>query len=81
MKRSPLTLWLLPLALALLAGGCATSDIPTNPDIVVNSLEDTANPPSGEATLGGEFLGTFTTDQRGNARLNGAKGDIGAIER
>src|SRR4030042_4966651 len=53
MKRSPLTLWILPLALALFAGGCATSDIPTSPDIVVNSLEDIAPPPSGAVSLRG----------------------------
>jgi len=51
MKRSPLTLWILPLALALLAGGCATNDNPPNADLVVNSLEDTAAPPAGTVTL------------------------------
>ncbi len=51
MKRSPLTLWILPLALAILAGGCATNDNPPNPDLVVNSLEDNAAPPAGTVTL------------------------------
>ena len=51
MKRSPLTLWILPLALILLAGGCAPNDNPPNPDLVVNSLEDNAAPPSGTVTL------------------------------
>ena len=51
MKRSPLTLWILPLALILLAGGCAPNDNPPNPDLVVNSLEDNAAPPAGTVTL------------------------------
>ncbi len=51
MKRSPLTLWILPLALALLAGGCATTETPDNPPLVVNSLEDIAAPPAGTTTL------------------------------
>jgi hypothetical protein len=51
MKRSPLTLWILPLALVLAAGGCATNDNPPNPDLVVNSLEDNAAPPAGTVTL------------------------------
>jgi hypothetical protein len=51
MKRTRLTFWILPLALILLAGGCATNDNTPNPDLVVNSLEDTATPPSGTVTL------------------------------
>jgi hypothetical protein len=51
MKRSPLTLWMLPLAFALLAGGCATNDTPPSADLVVNSLEDIAVPPAGTTTL------------------------------
>ena len=51
MKRTRPTLWVFPLAVALLAGGCATNDNPTNPDLVVDSLEDSATPPSGTMTL------------------------------
>jgi hypothetical protein len=51
MKRARLTLWILPLALILLAGGCAPNDNPPNPDLVVNSLEDNAAPPAGTVTL------------------------------
>ena len=51
MKRTRLTFWVFPLALILLAGSCATNDNPTNPDLVVNSLEDNATPPSGTVTL------------------------------
>jgi hypothetical protein len=51
MKRICLTLWAFPLALALLAGGCATNDHTPSPDLVVNSLDDNAVPPSGTVTL------------------------------
>ncbi|MCX6569483.1 MAG: hypothetical protein NT147_10630 [Candidatus Aminicenantes bacterium] len=51
MKRSPLTLWILPLALALLAGSCSTTETPESLPLVVNSLEDNATPPAGTTTL------------------------------
>ncbi len=53
MKRIRLTLWIFPLALALalIAGGCATKETPDNPPLVVNSLDDTAAPPAGTTTL------------------------------
>jgi len=44
-------LWILPLVLALAAGGCSTNDNEPNPDLVVNSLEDVAAPPAGTITL------------------------------
>jgi len=51
MKRLPSILAVVPLALALAAGGCATSDNAPDPDLVVNSLEDTAAPAAGTITL------------------------------
>ena len=51
MKRIRLTLWVFPIALAFLAGGCATNDNTTPLNLVVNSLEDNATPPSGTVTL------------------------------
>jgi hypothetical protein len=51
MKRNRLTFWVFPLALILLAGGCATNENPTHPDLVVNSLDDDAAPPVGTVTL------------------------------
>jgi hypothetical protein len=51
MKHTRLTFWVLPLVLILLAGGCATNDNPPSSGLVVNSLEDTATPPSGTVTL------------------------------
>jgi len=44
-------LWIVPLVLALMAGGCSTDDNGPNPDLVVNSLEDVAAPPAGTITL------------------------------
>jgi hypothetical protein len=51
MKRSRLTVWILPLALALLAWSCSTNDNKTDLNLVVNSLEDVASPPAGTVTL------------------------------
>jgi len=51
MKCTRLTFWIFPLALALLTGGCATNNNPTNPDLIVNSLEDNAAPPAGTVTF------------------------------
>jgi hypothetical protein len=43
--------WVVPLALALAAGGCASKDNPPETNLVVNSLEDIAAPPAGTVTL------------------------------
>jgi hypothetical protein len=52
MTRTPRSLWILALALALVAGGCATKDDnEPDPDLVVNSLEDIAAPAAGTITL------------------------------
>jgi hypothetical protein len=51
MKGTRPKLWVFPLALIFLAGGCATNDNTPNPGLVVNSLEDNAIPPSGTMTL------------------------------
>lgn len=51
MKRASTILWIIPLALALAAGGCSSEGDPQNPSLVVNSLEDNATPPAGTITL------------------------------
>ena len=51
MKPARLTLWVVPLALALVAGGCASNDDTPTSNLVVNSLEDIASPPAGTITL------------------------------
>jgi len=51
MKRSRLALWIVPLALALAAGGCSSNGDPVNPELVINSLDDDAAPPAGTITL------------------------------
>ncbi len=51
MKRFRLTIWVFPLALVLLAGGCSTNDPTPNPVLLVNSLEDSAAPAAGTVTL------------------------------
>ena len=40
MKCSRMVLWVIPLALALAAGGCSSNDNTINPEFVVNSLDD-----------------------------------------
>jgi hypothetical protein len=44
-------MWVLPLALALAAGGCSSNDNTIDPELVVNSLDDVATPPAGTITL------------------------------
>jgi hypothetical protein len=44
-------MWILPLALALAAGGCSSNDNSPNPELMVNSLDDNAAPPAGTITL------------------------------
>ncbi|MCK7462270.1 MAG: hypothetical protein MZU84_09475 [Sphingobacterium sp.] len=44
-------MWVIPLALALAAGGCSSNDNTINPELVVNSLDDDAAPPAGTITL------------------------------
>jgi hypothetical protein len=51
MKRSRMILCVVPLALALAAGGCSSNSDSPNPSLVVNSLEDNATPPAGTITL------------------------------
>ncbi len=51
MKRIPLIIRLIPLALILLAGGCIFGGGPDNKTLVVNSLDDVASPPLGTTTL------------------------------
>jgi hypothetical protein len=51
MRRSRMMLWVIPLALALAAGGCSSNENPPNSDLVVTSLEDAATPPAGTVTL------------------------------
>ncbi len=51
MKRVRSFVWLVPLVLALAAGGCSTGGDPQGEEIVVNSLEDIAAPPAGTVTL------------------------------
>ena len=51
MKRIPLVFQLFSLALILLAGGCSFGGGSDNGTLVVNSLEDIANPFSGTTTL------------------------------
>jgi hypothetical protein len=51
MKCSRLVLWVIPLALALAAGGCSSNDNTTDPALVVSSLDDVAAPPAGTVTL------------------------------
>ena len=52
MKRISRSIWILPLALVFIAGGCATKgDNEPNPDLFVNSLEDSATPAAGTVTL------------------------------
>ena len=51
MKSTRLALLILPLALALAAGGCATNDNTPGQELVVNSLDDTTSPPAGTMTL------------------------------
>ena len=51
MTRTRLALWAVTVAVALAAGGCSSNEEPVNPTLVVNSLEDTASPPSGTITL------------------------------
>ncbi|MCK7515014.1 MAG: hypothetical protein MZV70_70730 [Desulfobacterales bacterium] len=52
MKRISRSVWILPLVLALVAGGCATKDDnEPDPDLIVNSLEDDATPAAGTVTL------------------------------
>ncbi len=51
MKRIRPMFWVVPLALALAAGGCASNDNTPDPSLIVNSLEDLASPPAGTITL------------------------------
>ncbi len=51
MKRVRPMFLAIPLALALAAGGCSTSDKGPGPSLVVDSLEDGATPPAGKVTL------------------------------
>jgi len=51
MRRLRLTFWVVPLALAIAAGGCASNDNTPDPSLIVNSLEDIASPPAGTITL------------------------------
>jgi hypothetical protein len=51
MKLYRSVLWILALALALLAGGCASSGDANDPDLIVNTLEDAAAPAAGQVTL------------------------------
>src|SRR5512143_2096402 len=51
MKRSQLMTAAVLAGLALLAGGCSTGDQGPDLALTVNSLEDTAAPPSGTVTL------------------------------
>jgi hypothetical protein len=51
MKRPRQMFWIMPLILALAAGGCSTSEKGPDPSLVVNSLEDNAAPPAGKVTL------------------------------
>jgi hypothetical protein len=46
-----MVLWVIPLALALAAGGCSSNDNTTDPALVVTSLDDVATPPAGTVTL------------------------------
>ena len=62
MKRVRLTLWVVPLALALVAGGCASNDNTPDPDLIVNSLEDIASPPAGTITLRSAIAAAGTGD-------------------
>src|SRR5512141_169843 len=51
MKRARSMVWLIPLVLALAAGGCSSkAGDPPKADLVVNSLEDIAVPPAGTVT-------------------------------
>ena len=52
MTHIPRSLWIVALALALVAGGCATKDDnEPDPDLIVNSLDDIASPAAGTITL------------------------------
>ena len=52
MRRISRSIWILPLVLAFLAGGCATKDEnEPEPELIVNSLEDSATPAAGTVTL------------------------------
>ena len=51
MKPARLILGVVPLILALVAGGCAANDKTPDQGLVVTSLEDTATPPAGSVTL------------------------------
>ena len=52
MKRISRSVWILPLVLALIVGGCATKDEnEPEPELIVNSLEDDATPAAGTVTL------------------------------
>ena len=52
MKRARSIVWLVPLILALAAGGCSSgTQGPEEADFVVNSLEDIAAPAAGTVTL------------------------------
>ncbi len=51
MTRYRSRLWVVPLVLALAAGGCSTNDNGPSQVLVVNSLEDLAAPPAGTITL------------------------------
>jgi hypothetical protein len=51
MKRARSKFWLLPLVLALAAGGCSSSGNKPDVTLAVNSLEDSAAPPAGKVTL------------------------------
>jgi hypothetical protein len=51
MRRSPLMMTAILAALALAAGGCSSTSSGPAPELVVNSLEDTAAPAAGTVTL------------------------------
>ncbi|MGE5742273.1 MAG: hypothetical protein ACM32H_09520, partial [Candidatus Aminicenantes bacterium RBG_16_66_30] len=63
MKRARSMVWLIPLVLALAAGGCSSkAGDPPKADLVVNSLEDIAVPPAGTVTLRSAIAAAAASD-------------------
>ena len=82
MKRISRSVWILPLVLALIAGGCATNDDnEPDPELIVNSLEDDATPAAGTVTLrsaiaaagSGEVIGFDRVARRRHDRPDGRR--------